>query len=100
MTPLSSSFEIITPRGDEVAALDEVYCAYAQRARRASGNLDRPAWMWRLRLEPKDKQPLRFLVVNDGRTEGYIVFTQGGRSDPLKRVIPTDLQTIPSAAAH
>ncbi len=61
----------------------EIYGAYERRARRSTGNLDRPAWMWRHRLEPRDRQPLRYRVARDGRTEGYIVFTQGSRNDPL-----------------
>jgi predicted acetyltransferase len=62
---------------------DEIYRAYEQRARRASGNLARPEWMWRNKLEPKDRKTFRYLVTRDGQTEGYVVFTQGGRTDPL-----------------
>jgi predicted acetyltransferase len=62
---------------------EQVYRLYEQRARRTAGNLDRPDWMWRNRLEPKDKQPFRFLVKNGASVEGYVVFTQGGRFDPL-----------------
>jgi predicted acetyltransferase len=62
---------------------EEIYRAYEQRAQRSAGNLDRPAWMWRQRLESKEKQPYRFLIANGGNIEGYVVLTQGGRSDPL-----------------
>jgi predicted acetyltransferase len=61
----------------------QVHQIYEQAARRSAGNLDRPAWMWQRRLEPKDKQTFRFLVKNGAHDEGYIVFTQAGRSDPL-----------------
>jgi predicted acetyltransferase len=61
----------------------ELYQMYNQRARRSSGNLDRPAWMWRDKIEPKDAQPFRFLVIHDHQPQGYVVFTQGGRHDPL-----------------
>ena len=67
----------------EAAEYDQVYRVYEQHALRAAGNLDRPAWMWQRRLEPKDKQTFRFLVKNGACSEGYIVFTQSGRFDPL-----------------
>lgn len=59
---------------------------YAERARQSAGNLDRPDWMWRARLEPKDNPAFRFLFVNEGRMEGYVIFTQGARSEPLQIV--------------
>ena len=65
---------------------EDVYRAYERRAIRSAGNLDRPAWMWQHRLEPRDRQPLRFLVRHEDQTEGYIIFNQGGRSDPLSVV--------------
>jgi predicted acetyltransferase len=67
----------------EPAQYDEVKSIYAARARRSSGNLDRPDWMWVLRLEPKDKQPHRFLVRSAGQNDGYVVFMQGTRAKPL-----------------
>ncbi|HEY0603718.1 MAG TPA: GNAT family N-acetyltransferase [Herpetosiphonaceae bacterium] len=57
---------------------------YEERARQSAGNLHRPEWMWQARLEPKDSPAFRFLVVNEGRLEGYVVFTQGARSEPLQ----------------
>lgn len=59
---------------------------YEERARQSGGNLDRPDWMWQHRFEPRDKQAFRFLVVREGRMEGYVIFTQAGRSDPLQIV--------------
>lgn len=59
---------------------------YEERARQSAGNLDRPDWMWQARLEPKDSPAFRFLVVNEGRLEGYVIFTQGARSEPLQVV--------------
>jgi predicted acetyltransferase len=67
----------------EASQYEEVYRIYELRARRTSGNLDRPAWMWQSRLELKDKHFFRFLVKNGDSAEGYVVFSQGGRSDPL-----------------
>jgi predicted acetyltransferase len=62
---------------------EQVYRIYELRAQRSNGNLDRPAWMWQSRLELKDKQFFRFLVKNGDSAEGYVVFSQGGRFDPL-----------------
>jgi predicted acetyltransferase len=61
----------------------EIERAYERRARRSAGNLDRPAFLWRNALEPRNKQPFRYRAVRDGQTEGYICFTQGGRDEPL-----------------
>lgn len=67
----------------EPGQYEALYRIYEQRARRTAGNLDRPAWIWQQKLEPKDRQAFRYLVARDGHSEGYVVFTQGGRSDPL-----------------
>ncbi len=67
----------------EADEYEEVYRIYEQRARRTSGNLDRPGWMWQHRLELKGKQFFRFLVRNGDSAEGYVVFSQGGRFDAL-----------------
>jgi predicted acetyltransferase len=61
----------------------EVYRLYEERARRSSGNLDRPDWLWRRKLEPKDQKPYRFLVARDGQPEGYVIFKSGERSEPI-----------------
>jgi predicted acetyltransferase len=67
----------------DAAQYDQVYQVYEEHALRAPGNLDRPSWMWQRRLEPKDKQTFRFLVTDEACIEGYVVFTQAGRLDPL-----------------
>jgi predicted acetyltransferase len=61
---------------------EELQRAYERRARHAAGNLDRPAWMW-ARFEPKDRPVHRFLIAHGSTVEGYVIFAQGGRSDPL-----------------
>jgi predicted acetyltransferase len=66
----------------EADQYDEAHRIYEQRARRSNGNLDRLGWMWR-RFEPTDRPVHRFLIMHNSRVEGYVVFTQGGRSDPL-----------------
>jgi predicted acetyltransferase len=67
----------------EASQYEEAHRIYELRARRSSGNLDRPAWVWQGRVERKDSQIFRFLVKNGASTEGYVVFIQGGRLDPL-----------------
>jgi predicted acetyltransferase len=67
----------------EASQYEEAHRLYELRARRSSGNLDRPAWIWQGRVERKDSQIFRFLVKNGESAEGYVVFFQGSRSDPL-----------------
>ncbi|HEX9989027.1 MAG TPA: GNAT family N-acetyltransferase [Chloroflexia bacterium] len=61
----------------------EVYRLYEERARRSSGHLDRPEWLWNRKLEPKDQKPHRFIVARDGQPEGYVIFKSGERSEPI-----------------
>ncbi len=75
----------------------EVRRIYEQRARHSAGNLDRPGWMWQHKLELQEGHGFRFLVNCEGRAEGYIVFTQGSRNDPLTIV---DVCTLTPAAAR
>jgi predicted acetyltransferase len=63
---------------------DLVRQLYTQRARHSAGNLDRPDWIWQRRLDPQDRELLRFLVVCDGQPEGYVIYSQATRSDPLQ----------------
>jgi predicted acetyltransferase len=62
---------------------DEFYHAYQQQASKSAGNLERPVWLWREKLEPQHTQVFRYLVRNEGRTEGYVVLSQGGNDEPL-----------------
>jgi predicted acetyltransferase len=61
----------------------QVYRLYEERARRSSGHLHRPGWLWSRKLEPKDQKPYRFLVARDGQAEGYVTFRSGERSEPI-----------------
>lgn len=67
----------------EPAHYAEIERAYERRARRTSGNLDRPGWMWTQKLEPSDRRSFRYLATHADQVEGYVVYTQGGRNDPL-----------------
>jgi predicted acetyltransferase len=62
---------------------EEIRRVYSERARQSAGQLDRPDWFWRLRLEPRDQTVHRFRIVHAGRTEGYVAYIQGSRSEPL-----------------
>ena len=68
------------------ARYDEVRAIYTQRAHSSAGCLDRPDWLWTARLEPPNAAPHRFLITRGDQTEGYVVYTQGSRSEPLKIV--------------
>jgi predicted acetyltransferase len=76
---------------------DQMRQVYQRRAGLVAGNLDRPEWMWRDRFEPRDKQAFRYRAAHDGVTEGYIVYTQGGRNDPL---MITDVCVLSAAAGR
>lgn len=82
---------LIEVRGDSAVELvpfgperyPEVRQLYERRAHQAAGNLERPEWLWKNKLEPRDKTPFRFLAMRHGQPEGYIVYTQAGRQDPI-----------------
>ncbi len=59
---------------------------YVARAQHATGNLERPEWLWKNKLEPRDKTPFRFFAMRNGQPEGYIIYTQAGRQDPISIV--------------
>jgi predicted acetyltransferase len=56
---------------------------YDRRARLSSGHLDRPAWMWKVRLESEERKLFRYLISRDGVPEGYIVYSQGDIKAPI-----------------
>jgi predicted acetyltransferase len=75
----------------------EVRRLYELRAARSTGNLVRPEWLWKFRMEPKDKQPFRFFAMRGDQIEGSIVYTVGGRSDPI---LISDLIILTAAAGR
>lgn len=56
---------------------------YQERARRHSGHLERPNWLWRYRFAPPQKRMFHFLAMRDGKPEGYLAYYQGERHEPL-----------------
>ncbi len=70
---------------------------YAERARRSNGNMQRPEWMWRYRLNPEGKAAFRYLIQHQGQNEGYIAYTVAGRRDPLQII---DLVVLTPAAGR
>lgn len=62
---------------------EALYRVYTQRARESAGNLDRPIMLWNRFLKPRDRTPYSYMVTRDSRPEGYIIFLQGGRDEPL-----------------
>src|SRR5436853_5250448 len=62
---------------------DQLRRVYTERARASSGNLDRPPVLWDRFLDPKDRVAHKYMATRDGRAEGYIIFLQGGRTDPI-----------------
>lgn len=62
----------------EPADRDPVRRAYAEQARRTSGNLDRNEWYWQRIFDPPPwgSQAYGYLIERQGRVEAYTVFTQ------------------------
>lgn len=75
---------------------------YAQRARNAAGNLDRPDMMWRNYLEPREQTAHKFLVLRDGQPEGYVIFLQSTfvPNQPPKPLIVHDVCALSAAATE
>ncbi len=68
----------------EAADYPAIRMIYAEQAARECGNLERPEWLWQLRLEPKVNPVFRYLVRRGNTIEGYIVYSQGSRQDPIR----------------
>jgi predicted acetyltransferase len=56
---------------------------YEQRARHTMGHLDRPGWMLQRRIEQQEGTVSAYVVVYEGQREGYVVFGQSKRNQPL-----------------
>lgn len=75
---------------DNQDSRSELERLYTERARRSTGLLERPAWMWEHILEaPKESQvhKLGYLIIGpDDRAAGYVVYQQDKRNDPVEIV--------------
>jgi predicted acetyltransferase len=71
----------LEPFGPE--SYEVVRAIYNEAAQRSAGLIDRPDWMWQRRLEAPGRQVYRFLAKRGDKAEGYIVYTQGSRTDPI-----------------
>ena len=76
-----SSLEMVSASVDDEAAFREVYDT---RARGSAGNLDRHRFGWDSILSPMNHQAHHYLVMRDGKAEGYVVYTQGRATDPIR----------------
>ncbi len=83
---------------------EAIHEAYAERARRTSGNLDRSPWSWQRILDPPpwNKKTHGFLVTREGRVEGYVVYTQqaGDTLENSHRLDATDLVVLTADAGR
>jgi predicted acetyltransferase len=68
----------------DAADYPAIRAVYAEQAARESGNLERPEWLWQLRLEPKVNPVFRYLVRRGDTIEGYLVYSHGSRQDPIR----------------
>lgn len=69
---------------EDDAAIQDMYELYDQRAYYCAGHLDRPQWMWQLKLESGDQPTHKYLIVRDSTPEGYVIFTQSRRDQPIR----------------
>jgi predicted acetyltransferase len=56
---------------------------YAQQGAAGSSFIDRPAFYWDQFLKPKDRPAHIYMALRDGEPEGYVIFFQGGWTDPI-----------------
>jgi predicted acetyltransferase len=78
----------VVERGPHLVQVDpgqyaQIADLYEQRACRTSGHLDRPGWMLQRRIEQQEGAVSAYVVVCEGQREGYVVFGQDKRSQPL-----------------
>lgn len=64
--------------------LDTMKALYERRARMSAGVLERPDLLWTRRPVTPEQREHRYIVVRDSEPEGYVVFRQGSRSEPLR----------------
>lgn len=78
----------VREHGPEFVAVTEadyatLYALYERRARLSSGNLDRPAWIWKRKLESVEPGIYRYLIMQEGVAQGYVIYRQGERPSPI-----------------
>lgn len=61
----------------------DIRALYTQRAQRAAGHLDRDEFLWGHLLRPANATPHAYLATRGGQPEGYIIFRQTNRQEPL-----------------
>jgi predicted acetyltransferase len=72
--------EIVEAGRDDHDAIRHVYLA---QARHTNGQFDRATFLWERLLHGPDKAR-SYLAQRNGEAVGYVIFTQGSRSDPLR----------------
>lgn len=81
---IQRSEDTLTLEPFDASEYPAIRALYMQRATREFGNLERPEWLWQLRLEPKNRIMFRYLVRRGSTIEGYIVYSHGARQDPIQ----------------
>jgi predicted acetyltransferase len=64
---------------------------YGERARTASGAIDRTPYFWRRVLEPKGEEAAAYMIFGSTGPEGYVVLSQRCVSTPLE---PMDIHVV------
>ncbi|MCH8309281.1 MAG: GNAT family N-acetyltransferase [Chloroflexi bacterium] len=63
---------------------EDIFLTYNARAVVTSGNLDRSSLMWDPILGFGGRRIFTYLMVNDGETEGYVIFQQSRGADHIR----------------
>ena len=63
---------------------EDIFLTYNARAEVTSGNLDRSSLMWDPILGFGGRQVFTYLMVNNGETEGYVIFQQARGADHIR----------------
>lgn len=83
---------------------EAIRSAYAARATRTAGNLDRNEWAWQRVLSPllTPKNTHGYLVEQDGHIEGYVVYSQkqGERVAHAHGLVGTDFVVLTPSAGR
>ncbi len=68
----------------ERSAFNNIKEIYALQAKHNSGNLDRSSFFWEKILNPIGMITHKYMVTRNGKAEGYVVFIQGKRGEPIR----------------
>ncbi len=73
---------------------EAVHNVYTERARHESGQVDRDAWLWKRKIEPRIGKAFGYVVSRGDEMEGYVVFTKMHREAPFYDLYVNDMVAL------